>query len=122
MSSFWLRELRRVFGEDRVEDALEGTALEPLGKEHNFGLWVVRQAITAAEAEAWIKQSTEDIAQIASTNPHQHRAVALQGSGTKRKNKHYNTVQACFGCCQCKYAYAGTLRHDVYALHMGYKL
>ena len=57
----------------------------------------------------------EDIARIVRDNPHQHRAVALQGSGTKRK--HYNTVQACFGCCQCKYAYEGTLRHDVYALH-----
>ena len=26
-------------------------------------------------------------------------------------------MQACLGCCRCKYIYSGTVRHEVYALH-----
>ena len=69
-----MRELQRVFGEDRVEDALDGTALADLGRKHNFGLYVVRKAINGDTAKEWMQQSTEDMATIA-TNA-STRAVA----------------------------------------------
>ena len=56
MRSFWLSNLQSLFGEDRVEDALEGTALADLGRKHNFGLYVVRTAIAADAAKEWMQQ------------------------------------------------------------------
>ena len=85
MSSFcWLTELQRVFGQHRVEDALEGTELQRLGWRHNFGLYVVRGAMTQEDAKRLMAQSKCDIAEIARTSPSLHRAVALQGN-TKKK-------------------------------------
>ena len=114
MCSFWLSNLQSLFGEDRVEDALEGTALADLGREHNFGLYVVRAAIAADAAKEWMQQSKIDIEAIAANAQNQQRAVALQGSSKKRKL--YNTVQACAGGCRCMYIYEGTARHKVYGL------
>ena len=62
--SSWLKALQRVFG-DRVEDALEGTPLSPLGEKHNFGLYVVRNAITADYAEKLLLQSKQALRDIA---------------------------------------------------------
>ena len=112
MRSFWLSNLQSLFGEDRVEDALEGTALADLGREHNFGLYVVRAAIPADAAKEWMQQSTEDMATIAANAQNPTRAVAVRSTG----GKWYNTVQACAGCCRCKYVYEGAARHKVYGL------
>ena len=114
MRSFWLSNLQSSFGEDRVEDALEGTALADLGRKHNFGLYVVRAAIPADAAKEWMQQSKIDIEAIAANAQNQQRAVALQGSS--KKGKLYNTVQACAGGCRCMYIYPGTARHQVYGL------
>ena len=84
MPSFWFQILSDIFGAERVEDALENTNLAPLGKQHNFGLWVVRAAITADAAKEWMQQSQDDIAEIVKNNVHMHRAVALQGSSKKK--------------------------------------
>ena len=102
-----------MFGEDRVEDALEGTALADLGREHNFGLYVVRAAIAADAAKEWMQQSKIDVEAIAANARNQQRAVALRSS---KKRKLYNTVQACAGGCRCMYIYEGTARHEVYGL------
>ena len=96
MSSLWLRELQRVFGEDRVEDALDGTALADLGRKHNFGLYVVRNAIDGDAAKGLMQQSKIDIEKIAANAQNQ---------------QFYATVQACAGACGCKYLYNGTTRH-----------
>ena len=116
MRSFWLSNLQSLFGEDRVEDALEGTALADLGREHNFGLYVVRAAIAADAAKEWMQQSTEDMATIAANAQNLTWAVAVQGTSGSRKRKLYNTVQACAGGCRCMYIYPGTARHQVYGL------
>ena len=113
MSSLWLRELQSVFGDSRVENALEGTNLVDLGRNLNFGCYVVRNAIDFGTAEAMMVQSKKDLQRIMENDPHQHRAVALQGN---RNQKHYDTVQACDGTCRCKYVYEGTTRHQVYGL------
>ena len=68
-----------MFGEDRVEDALEGTALADLGREHNFGLYVVRNAILGDHAAELMRQSKKDIERIIAGSERKHRAVALQG-------------------------------------------
>ena len=85
MSSLWLRELQSVFGDSRVENALEGTNLVDLGRNLNFGCYVVRNAIDFGTAEAMMVQSKKDLQRIMENDPHQHRAVALQGS---RNQKH----------------------------------
>ena len=114
MRSLWLRELQRVFGEDRVEDALDGTALADLGRKHNFGLYVVRKAIKGDAANQLMLQNKFDIEEIAAGAQNQQRAVALQGPA---KQKFYNTAQACDGDCRCKCLYEGTTRHQVYGLN-----
>ena len=53
-----MKELQSVFGADRVENALAGTPLADLGRKHNFGLYVVRKAITDEAAKTWMVQST----------------------------------------------------------------
>ena len=80
MSSRWLRELQSVFGDSRVENALEGTNLVDLGRNLNFGCYVVRHAISSDKAQEMMLQSTRDIKAIAEWAPNQHRAVALQGN------------------------------------------
>ena len=78
MSSFcWLTELQRVFGRHRVEDALEGTELKHLGRTYEFGLYVVRGAMTQEDAKRLMAQSKCDMAEIARTSANRHRAVAL---------------------------------------------
>ena len=52
-----MKELQSVFGADRVENALAGTPLADLGRKHNFGLYVVRKAITDEAAKTWMVQS-----------------------------------------------------------------
>ena len=115
MSSFWLSNLQSLFGEDRVEDALEGTALADLGREHNFGLYVVRAAIAADAAKELLQQSKTDMAAIAANAQNPTQAVALQGNS--KKGELHNTLQACAGGCRCKYEYVGTVRHQVYGLN-----
>ena len=78
MSSLWLQELQRVFGKDRVEDALDGTALADLGRPHNFGLYVVRNAIDGDAAKGLMQQSKTDIEKIAATAQNKQRAMALR--------------------------------------------
>ena len=114
MTSFWLNELRKRFGEHRVEDALEGTALAELGKTHNFGLYVVRNAILGDHAAELMRQSKKDIESIIAGSERKQRAVAVQGD--KRHTKFHNTAQACRGNCRCKYFYSGTKRHMVYGM------
>ena len=114
MTSFWLRQLQSVFGKDRVEDALDGTALAPLGKQHNFGLYVVRKAIDADTAKQLMVQSKIDIGAIIESTQRGSRAVAVQGN---TKVKFYNSMQACAGACRCKYVYEGTNRHEVYGIN-----
>ena len=111
MSSFWLSELQRNY---KVEDALAGTALADLGKKYNFGLYVVRAAMAADAAKELLQQSKTDMAAIAANAQNPTWAVALQG--TSKKEKFYNTLQACAGGCRCKYIYEGTARHEVYGL------
>ena len=103
-----------MFGEGRVEDALDGTALADLGRKHYFGLYVVRKAINGDTAKQLMLQSARDIEHIAIKEQRGLRAVALHGSA---KQKFYNTVQACAGDCRCKYHYEGTSRHQVYGLN-----
>ena len=85
MSSFWLSELQRVFGKDRVEDALDGIALADLGRKPYFGLYVVRNAIDGDAAKGLMQQSKTDIEKIAANAQNQQRAVALQGSTVTAK-------------------------------------
>ena len=106
MSSLWLRELQSVFGDSRVENALEGTNLVDLGRDLNFGCYVVRNAIDFGTAEAMMVQSKKDMQRIMESDVRQHRAVTT----------FYNSVQACHGYCRCKCLYEGTTRHQVYGL------
>ena len=79
MSSRWLQELQQVFGDSRVENALEGTNLVDLGRNLNFGCYVVRNAIDFGTAEAMMVQSKKDMQRIMESDVRQHRAVAVQG-------------------------------------------
>ena len=113
MSSRWLQELQQVFGDGRVENALEGTLLDPYAKEYNFGLYVVRNAMRGSFAKDLMAQCKADLEMIKQVDEHRHRAVALQGD---RSERHYGTVQACDGACRCKYEYEGTKKHKVYGM------
>ena len=109
-----MRELQSVFGDSRVENALEGTNIADLGRDLNFGLYVVRNAIDFGTAEAIMDQSKKDMQRIMESDVRQHRAVAVQGRRNGTKN--FNSVQACHGYCRCKCDYEGTTRHQVYGL------
>ena len=61
MSSRWLQELQQVFGDGRVENALEGTILDSLGKKYNFGLYVVRNAMDGRLARDLMAQCKKDL-------------------------------------------------------------
>ena len=73
MSSLWLRELQSVFGDSRVENALEGTNLVDLGRDLNFGCYVVRNAIDFGTAEAIMGQSKKDMQRIMETDVRQQK-------------------------------------------------
>ena len=73
MSSRWLQELQQVFGDSRVENALEGTILDSLGKKHNFGLYVVRNAMDRGTAEAMMVQSKKSLQYIMETDVRQQK-------------------------------------------------
>ena len=74
-----MSNLQSLFGEDRVEDALEGTALADVGREYSFGLYVVRNANLGDHAAELMRQSKKDIESIIAGSKRKHRAVAVQG-------------------------------------------
>ena len=85
MSSLWLRELQSVFGDSRVENALEGTNLVDLGRNLNFGCYVVSNAIDFGTAEAMMVQSKKDMQRIMESDVRQHRQWQCRGREMEQK-------------------------------------
>ena len=101
MSLYRVNQLLEGFGKRGYVDVLKGTRLEQHGKDHGFGLYVVRGVLERDVQESWAEDRQRMFAQK-SRDP----------GGTKL-GKNYSTLQAVLNECTCKYNYAGTAKHRV---------
>ena len=110
MSLHCVKQLLDEFAKSGYVDVLKDTALEQHGKDHGFGLYVVRGVLEKDVQDSWAADC--------------HRMFAQKSGepgGTKlgSNKKHYSTIQAVLNECTCKYNYAGTAKHVVTQLYEG---
>ena len=107
MSLHRVNQLLEGFGKRGYVDVLKGTRLEQHGKDHGFGLYVVRGVLERDVEETWTTYCERMFDQKSREN-----------GGTKLggNKKFYSTLQAVMNECTCKYNYAGTARHVVVQL------
>ena len=110
MSLYRVNQLLEGFGKRGYVDVLKGTRLEQHGKDHGFGLYVVRGVLERDVQETW----TTDCHRMFERKSRENGGTKL---GTNKK--FYSTLQAVVNECTCKYNYAGTARHVVVQLREG---
>ena len=110
MSLHRVKQLLVGFARSGYVDVLKGTALEQHGKNHGFGLYVVRGVLDRDVQDSWA-------ADCYCMFDEKSRDPGGTKLGTHRK--HYSTIQAVLNECTCKYNYAGTAKHIVVHLWEG---
>ena len=110
MSLHRVKQLLEGFAKSGYVDVLKGTALEQHGKNHGFGLYVVRGFLEKDLQDSWAEDCHRMFAQ-----------KSCEPGGTKlgSNRKHYSTIQAVLNECTCKYNYAGAAKHVVTQLYEG---
>ena len=107
MSLHRVKQLLEGFAKSGYVDVLEGTALEQHGKNHGFGLYVVRGVLERDAQDSW------------AADCHRMFAQKSREPGGTRLGKFYSTVQAVVNGCCCKYEYEGASKHIVNKLYEG---
>ena len=98
--------LPRSYGADSVVNVFKDTGMEARALQLGIGAWVVRNAISEAQAASWHQALTGSLVDIA--NAKGTRSVELKGS---TKKLWYRTIQMTTGFCTCKYGYEGTAKN-----------
>ena len=110
MSLHRVKQLLEGFAKSGYVDVLKGTALEQHGKNHGFGLYVVRGVLEKDLQDSWAEDCHRMFAK---------KAGELGGTKLGSNRKHYSTIQAVLNECICKYNYEGAAKHIVSQLFQG---